>query len=99
MLEGPPTGPRSSRTLDGLKVVVAADTEEELAGAAEAGLATIVLNMADSPVIEKLTQALLTGVAREILAPGPASSSSIAASRSTRSTRSASSSSTSTSAG
>ena len=26
--------------------------------------------MADSPVIEKLTQALLTGVAREVLAPG-----------------------------
>ena len=33
-------------------------------------LATIVLNMADSPVIERLTQALLTGVAREVLSPG-----------------------------
>jgi DNA integrity scanning protein DisA with diadenylate cyclase activity len=29
-------------------------------------LATIVLNMSDSPVIEKLTQALLTGVARDL---------------------------------
>lgn len=58
------------RRLDGLKVVVAADTDDDLAGAADAGLATIVLNMTDSPVIERLTQALLTGVAREILAPG-----------------------------
>jgi DNA integrity scanning protein DisA with diadenylate cyclase activity len=53
-----------------LQVVVAADTAAELSGAEEAGLATIVLNMADSPVIERLTQALLTGVAREVLAPG-----------------------------
>ncbi|HEX5104600.1 MAG TPA: diadenylate cyclase [Pirellulaceae bacterium] len=58
------------KRLDGLKVVVAAESGEHLEGAPEAGLATIVLNMPDAPVIEKLTQALLTGVAREILAPG-----------------------------
>jgi diadenylate cyclase len=60
----------SQRAVPGTRLVVAADTEDELAGAAEAGLDTIVLKMQDSPVIEKLTQALLTGVAREILAPG-----------------------------
>jgi DNA integrity scanning protein DisA with diadenylate cyclase activity len=70
MLEGQADFAALQSRLDGLKVVTAADTEEELAGAAAAGLATIVLNMSDSPVIEKLTQALLTGVAREILAPG-----------------------------
>jgi diadenylate cyclase len=70
MLEGPTEWAQLRASLGDLKVAVAADTAEELAGAEEAGLATIVLNMADSPVIEKLTQALLTGVAREVLAPG-----------------------------
>jgi DNA integrity scanning protein DisA with diadenylate cyclase activity len=70
MLEGNADFADLNRRLEGLKVVIAADTEGELTGAAEAGLASIVLNMQDSPVIEKLTQALLTGVAREILAPG-----------------------------
>jgi DNA integrity scanning protein DisA with diadenylate cyclase activity len=70
MLEGAMEWPLLRQAVGELQVVVAADTPEELAGAEEAGLATIVLNMADSPVIEKLTQALLTGVAREVLAPG-----------------------------
>ena len=70
MLEGQQDWDILRELLVGLSVVVAADTDEDLAGAAEAGLATIVLNMTDSPVIERLTQALLTGVAREILAPG-----------------------------
>src|SRR5688572_21278656 len=70
MLEGPTEWHRLRASVGDLKVVVAADTAEELAGADKEGLATIILNMADSPVIEKLTQALLTGVAREVLAPG-----------------------------
>lgn len=52
------------------KVLIAADLAEQLEGAADAGLATVVLNMADSPVYEKLTQALLESVADDILAPG-----------------------------
>src|SRR2546421_4468923 len=70
MLEGPTDWDKLHDKAGELQVVVAADTAEELAGADEAGLATIVLNMADSPVIERLTQALLTGVAREVLSPG-----------------------------
>src|SRR5262245_36149960 len=70
MLEGPTEWDKLRARAGELQVVVAADTAEELAGAEEAGLATLVLNMADSPVIERLTQALLTGVAREVLAPG-----------------------------
>jgi len=70
MLEGPTEWDKLRTRAGELQVVVAANTAEELAGAEEAGLATIVLNMADSPVIERLTQALLTGVAREVLAPG-----------------------------
>ena len=70
MLEGPTDWAELARRTAGLRIVVAADTVDELAGAEELGLATITLAMQDSPVIEKLTQALLTGVAREILAPG-----------------------------
>jgi DNA integrity scanning protein DisA with diadenylate cyclase activity len=70
MLEGPTDWEKLQERAGDLKVVVAADQAEELAGAEEAGIPTIVLNMADSPVIERLTQALLTGVAREVLAPG-----------------------------
>ena len=70
MLEGPTDWTELCKRTEGLKIVLAVDTGEELAGTEELGLATIVLNMQDSPVIEKLTQALLTGVAREILAPG-----------------------------
>jgi len=70
MLERPTEWTQLRDAVGDLMVVVAADTAEELAGAEAAGLATIILNMADSPVIEKLTQALLTGVAREVLSPG-----------------------------
>src|SRR5205085_4252957 len=70
MLEGPTDWEQLKERAGDLQVVIAADTAQELDGAGEAGLATIILNMADSPVIERLTQALLTGVAREVLAPG-----------------------------
>ena len=70
MLEGPTDWAELCKRTEGLRIVIAADTGEELTGAEELGLSTIVLSMQDSPVIEKLTQALLTGVAREILAPG-----------------------------
>jgi len=70
MLEGPTDWEQLREHAHDLQIVIAADTVEELAGAEQAGLATIVLNMADAPVIERLTQALLTGVAREVLAPG-----------------------------
>lgn len=52
------------------KVLVAADTPEQLEGANEAGLQSVVLDMADSPVYDRLTQALLEAVADDILAPG-----------------------------
>jgi DNA integrity scanning protein DisA with diadenylate cyclase activity len=52
------------------KVVIAADTADELDGAAASGLATVILNMADSPVYEKLAQALLEAVADEVLETG-----------------------------
>jgi DNA integrity scanning protein DisA with diadenylate cyclase activity len=70
MLEGPTDWQQLRERSGDLQVVVAADRPEDLDGAADAALDTIILNMPDSPVIERLTQALLTGVAREVLAPG-----------------------------
>ncbi|MGA2618485.1 MAG: DNA integrity scanning protein DisA nucleotide-binding domain protein [Thermoguttaceae bacterium] len=54
------------------KLLVAADTSEQLVGAKEAGLEPIRLDMPDSPVNEKLTQAVLEAVADDVLAPGSA---------------------------
>lgn len=51
------------------KVIVAADTIEELEGAADAGLLTVILDMETSPVFEKLAQALLEAVADDMLDP------------------------------
>jgi DNA integrity scanning protein DisA with diadenylate cyclase activity len=53
-----------------VKILAAADTSEQLAGAKEAGLATVCLDMPDSPVYERLTQAVLEAVADDMLAPG-----------------------------
>jgi diadenylate cyclase len=70
LLTGPTDWDGLKEHFAGLKVVVTGDQPEEVKGAAEAGLDTILLNMEESPVFERLTQALLTGVAREIFAPG-----------------------------
>ena len=53
-----------------VKIVAAADTAAQLAGAKEAGLDPVCLDMSDSPVHERLTQAVLEAVADDILAPG-----------------------------
>ena len=52
------------------RLLVAADTPQQLDGAEQAGLDTVLLDMADSPVHDRLTQALLEAVADDILAPG-----------------------------
>jgi len=52
-------------------VILAGDTEATLAGAAEEDFDTVLLNMSsESPVYERLTQALLEGVAEEMLPAG-----------------------------
>ncbi len=52
------------------KILITSDSEEKLAGAREAGFPTVLVNMPDAPVFEKLTQALLEAVADDILVPG-----------------------------
>ncbi len=70
LLSGPADWGRLKNIAGEEKVIVAANKPEELEGASEAGLATVVLNMADSPVYDQLTQAVLEAVADDILAPG-----------------------------
>jgi DNA integrity scanning protein DisA with diadenylate cyclase activity len=70
LLPGPTDWEALKEHFAGLKIVITADQPQEIAGATEAGLETILLNLPEAPVFERLTQALLTGVAREIFSPG-----------------------------
>jgi len=70
LLEGPADWSRLRSLSGDDKVVVAADTTEQLEGAREAGLASVRIDMPDSPIYERLTQAVLEAVADDILSPG-----------------------------
>jgi diadenylate cyclase len=52
------------------RIIVVADFAEQLEGAVDAGLETVIIDMADSPIHEKLTQSLLDCVNNEKLEPG-----------------------------
>lgn len=70
LLEGPTEWSRLKGPAGKGKIVVAANTAEDLAGAKEAGLETVRLDMPDSPIYERLTQSVLEAVADDILTPG-----------------------------
>ncbi|MDD4267246.1 MAG: DNA integrity scanning protein DisA nucleotide-binding domain protein [Pirellulales bacterium] len=70
LLDGTADWARLRKQGDGAKIIVVANRSVELAGAAEAGLSPVAVNMPDSPVYDRLTQALLEAVADDILAPG-----------------------------
>ena len=53
-----------------LDVLIASDSAKFLEGAEDAGFSTVELNIPDSPVYERLTQALLESVADDLLSPG-----------------------------
>ena len=72
LVEGTADWPRLRNMAPNSKILIAADTSEQLTGAKEAGLEPICLEMPDNPVYEKLTQAVLEAVADDILAPGSA---------------------------
>ena len=67
MLEGPTDFQQLTASMGDHKLLVSADSEDLLQGAAEAGIASVRLNMPQAPVFEKLTQTLLESVADEIL--------------------------------
>lgn len=70
VLDGPTDWEKLRRAATADKVVVSADLAEEVDGAREAGLETVVIAMSDSPVYEKLMQSMLECVANELLEPG-----------------------------
>ncbi|MBM4088503.1 MAG: hypothetical protein FJ276_03625 [Planctomycetes bacterium] len=70
VLDGPTDWQQLKERSAGTKILVAAGHEEELAGAAEAGLQKVVVNIPGGTVSERLTQALLESVADDILVPG-----------------------------
>ncbi len=70
MLDAPVDWDELGKAAGGHKVVVVADQAALLEGSREAGLHPVVLEMGQSPVLERLTQALLESVADEVLAPG-----------------------------
>ncbi len=71
LIDDPPSDWQRLRNLVGhQKMVVAADTVEQLAGATEAGFDTVAIDMVESPIYERLTQAVLEAVADDLLQPG-----------------------------
>lgn len=70
LLEGEADWQRLKKLSGEVKVVVAADAPEKLAGAKENGLEMVHVPDADMPVYERLTRTLLEAVADDILAPG-----------------------------
>ncbi len=70
LLDGPGDWARLRNLGGDEKVIVAADSARALEGAKEAGLEAVVLNMPESPVYDRLTQAILEAVADDVIAPG-----------------------------
>jgi DNA integrity scanning protein DisA with diadenylate cyclase activity len=70
LLDGPADWSRLKSMAGKAKVIVAADTAEQLEGAKDLGLATLRLNMPESTIYERLTQSVLEAVADDLLAPG-----------------------------
>lgn len=57
--------------IDGrIKLIVGTNHAEDLKGADEAGVSSVLLEMEEAPVYELLTQATIEGVADELLRPG-----------------------------
>ncbi|MEX0610536.1 MAG: DNA integrity scanning protein DisA nucleotide-binding domain protein [Pirellulales bacterium] len=71
LMERPTDWTRLRQSTGAHSLILAGDTEETLEGAAEEDFDTILLNMSsETPVYERLTQALLEAVADELLPPG-----------------------------
>lgn len=70
LVDAPTEWEELSKLAKGQKVIAAADRVEQVAGAEEAGLPVVLLEMPESPVHEKLGQALLEAVADDLLAAG-----------------------------
>jgi diadenylate cyclase len=70
MLEGRVDWKALKKKTSKMKVVLAADDESYLAGAAEESFGTIFVNLPSATIYEKLNQALLQGVSTNLLSSG-----------------------------
>jgi len=72
LLDGPTDWEKLRKAAGKNKLLVVADRDKEhdIQGARQAGLTAVAVDMPDSPVYEKLTQALLACVADDLLEPG-----------------------------
>jgi DNA integrity scanning protein DisA with diadenylate cyclase activity len=70
LLEGPTDWEELKKRGGPARIVVAGDEPEELQGADQFGLATVVLHMEDASVLDRLTQAVLQCVVQGILERG-----------------------------
>ncbi len=71
LLDGAADWKRLRGTLDHptLKVIIAADRNEDLVGASDEGFHTLVLNKEKAPLLERLQHALLEAAADEFIKP------------------------------
>jgi DNA integrity scanning protein DisA with diadenylate cyclase activity len=72
MADGPLDWRKLKERAGGQRILLAADSREQLDGAGEIALSSVILDMPEAPVHEKLTQALLECVADDLLRPGAA---------------------------
>lgn len=70
LIEGPVDWQRLKKLAGDTETLVATTLAEELEAAKEAGLDGVSLGMPESPIYERLTQAVLEAVADDILPPG-----------------------------
>jgi len=70
LVDGRTDWERLHQMADGEKLLLAADAKEYLEGSEQFDVASVTLDMADRPIHEKLSQALLECLADDILAPG-----------------------------
>ena len=70
LLDGTADWQRLKKLSGDEKIFVAANTPEQLEGASQSGIDSVVLDMPDSPVYDRLSQAVLEAVADDVLAPG-----------------------------
>ena len=70
LMEGPTDWEQLDKHRGKAKVILAGENAELLEGADEYDFATVIVEIAEAPIYERLTQALLEAVADDILVPG-----------------------------
>ncbi len=70
LLEGTADFAKLKALVGDTKLIVAADTADQLTGASEAGVLSVRIDMPDAPIYERLSQAVLEAVADDLLSPG-----------------------------